>query len=340
MNDKEQITLANTAHALMASGKGLIAMDESTATCNKRFEVYGIAQIPETRRDYRELLVTTPGLGEYVSGVILFDETVRQRTSIDESFIDVLEHAGIIPGIKVDTGTVDPTNFPGEKITEGLDGLRARLIEYSSLGLRFAKWRAVFSIGKGIPTDTCIEANTQSLARYAALCQQAGMVPIVEPKVLMDGYHSLAECFEVTERVLKSLFYELYKQRVLLEGIIVKPNMVLPGIDCTIQNSNEEIADATVKCLLHCIPAAVPGIAFLSGGQSGELATERLNLMNLKYGPKLPWALTFSYSRAIQLPALECWKGQAENIVEAQKILLHNAKSNSLARNGMYVIGS
>ncbi|GLU56932.1 class I fructose-bisphosphate aldolase [Dyadobacter frigoris] len=338
MNDKLETVLSNTARTLMADGKGLLAMDESSPTSNKRFALYDIAQTPENRRDYRELLATTPGLGEYISGAILYEETVRQLTSKDESFIDVLDRAGIIPGIKLDTGTTDLANFPGEKITEGLDGLPARLIGFASLGLRFAKWRVVFSIGEGIPTDECIHANTQSLARYAALCQQAGLVPIVEPEVLMDGNHSLATCFEVTERVLKSLFYELYKQRVLLEGIILKPNMVLPGLACAKQNSNEEIADTTVKCLLRSVPAAVPGIAFLSGGQSSELATERLNQMNLKYGSKLPWPVTFSFSRAIQLPALECWKGQSENTVAAQKILLYKAQCNSLARKGQYVM--
>ena len=336
MNDKQEVTLSNTAHALMAAGKGLIAMDESTVTCNKRFALYDIAQTPEKRRDYRELLVTTAGLGQYISGAILCEETVRQLTSGGKPFVEVIEHAGIIPGIKVDIGTVDLANFPSEKITEGLDGLRDRLIDFASSGLRFAKWRAVFSIGKGIPTDACIQANTQSLARYAALCQQAGLVPIVEPEVLMEGEHTLAECFEVTESVLKGLFHKLYKQRVLLEGIILKPNMVLPGIKCANQNNTEEIAEATVRCFLRCVPAAVPGIAFLSGGQDGESATERLNLINLKYGSKLPWPVTFSFSRALQLPALECWKGKPENTVTAQKILLEKARCNSLARKGRY----
>ncbi|GLU57257.1 putative fructose-bisphosphate aldolase class 1 [Dyadobacter frigoris] len=338
MNNTMESILINTAHALMADGKGLLAMDESPPTCNKRFAIYDIPQTPENRRDYRELLVTAPGLGEYVSGAILYEETVRQLTSKGEQFVDVLEKAGIIPGIKVDTGTVDLVNFPGEKITEGLDGLRARLIDFASSGLRFAKWRGVFSIGEGIPTDECIEANTQSLARYASLCQQAGLVPIVEPEVLMEGHYSLDECFEVTERVLKSLFYQLYKQRVLLEALILKPNMVLPGLDCKDQKSVEKTADATIKCLLRCVPAAVPGVAFLSGGQNGELASERLNQMNFKYGSKLPWPVTFSFSRAIQLPALECWKGEAENTVAAQTILLYKAKCNSLARKGQYAM--
>ncbi|TKT90413.1 fructose-bisphosphate aldolase class I [Dyadobacter frigoris] len=333
-----EVILINTAHALMADGKGLLAMDESSPTCNKRFAIYDIPQTPEKRRDYRELLVTAPGLAEYISGAILYEETVRQLTSKGEQFVDVLEKAGIIPGIKVDTGTVDLVNFPGEKITEGLDGLRARLIDFASSGLRFAKWRGVFSIGEGIPTDECIEANTQSLARYAALCQQAGLVPIVEPEVLMEGNHSLDECSEVTERVLKSLFYQLYKQRVLLEALILKPNMVLPGLDCTDQKSVVETADATIECLKRCVPAAVPGVAFLSGGQNGELASERLNQMNFKYDSKLPWPLTFSFSRAIQLPVLEYWKGIPENTSEAQNILLYKAKCNSLARKGQYAM--
>jgi fructose-bisphosphate aldolase, class I len=338
MNDKQENILLDTADILMADGKGLLAMDESSPTCNKRFAVYDIDQTPQTRRDYRELLVSTIGLGEFISGTILYEETVNQLTSKGEKFVDVIIRAGILPGIKVDTGTTDLANFPGEKITEGLDGLPARLFDFSNLGLRFAKWRAVFSIGTGIPTDECIEANTQSLARYAALCQQNGIVPIVEPEVLMDGNHSLAECFEVTEKVLKSLFYQLYKQRVMPEAMILKPNMVLPGLDSAEQNNIEETADATVKCLLRCVPAAVPGIAFLSGGQNGELASERLNQMNLKYSSKLPWPLTFSFSRAIQLPVLEYWKGRAENTAEAQKILLHHAKCNSLARKGQYMM--
>jgi len=338
MNDKVEIALNNTALALMADGKGLLAMDESSPTCNKRFALYDIPQTPEKRRDYRELLVTSPGLPQYISGVILYEETVRQLTSKGKPFVDVTEHAGIVPGIKVDKGTIDLLNSPGEKITEGLHGLRARLIDFSSMGLRFAKWRAVFSIGEGIPTEECIEANTQLLARYAALCQEAGLVPIVEPEVLMEGNHSMDECFQVTERVLKSLFYALYKQRVLLEGVILKPNMVLPGLDCPDQHSVAETAAASVKCLLRCVPAAVPGIAFLSGGQDGELATERLNQMNLKYGSELPWPLTFSFSRAIQLPVLERWKGKPENTTEAQEILLYKAKCNSLARKGEYAM--
>ncbi|WP_229216549.1 class I fructose-bisphosphate aldolase [Dyadobacter sp. 3J3] len=336
MNNTMESILTNTAHALMADGKGLLAMDESSPTCNKRFAIYDIQQTPEKRRDYRELLVTAPGLGKYISGAILYEETVQQLTSKGEKFVDVLNRAGIIPGIKVDTGAVDLVNFPGEKITEGLDGLPARLVDFASSGLRFAKWRGVFSIGEGIPTDECIEANTQSLARYAALCQQAGLVPIVEPEVLMEGNHSLDECSKVTERVLKSLFYQLYKQRVLLEALILKPNMVLPGLDCKDQKSVEKTADATIECLKRCVPAAVPGVAFLSGGQNGALASERLNQMNFKYGSRLPWPVTFSFSRAIQLPALECWKGEAENTVAAQNLLLYKAKCNSLARKGQY----
>ncbi|MBA3827664.1 MAG: fructose-bisphosphate aldolase class I [Taibaiella sp.] len=332
-------SLVNIANSLMVAGKGLIAMDESNPTCNKRFAQFGIPQTAELRRQYRDLIVTTPDLGKYISGAILYDETVRQRTNDGSSFIDKMVNAGIIPGIKADMGTVDLAGFPGEKITEGLDGLRDRLNEYAGLGLRFAKWRAVITIGNGIPTDTCIAANMQTLAQYAAFCQEAGMVPIVEPEVLMDGTHSISQCFEVTERVLTHLFNKLYKQRIDLEGILLKPNMVLAGVDSTEKNSVMDVADATVKCLLRCVPAEVPGIAFLSGGQSTELATEHLNAMHVKYGQRLPWALTFSFSRALQLPALEIWKGKDENRLAAQQALLYRAKCNSAARMGEYKEG-
>lgn len=326
----------NTAKALMAPGKGLLAMDESTGTANKRFAENNIPQTPEMRRQYRELIVTAPNLGNYISGAILYDETVRQHLDNGSPFVPALVKAGIIPGIKVDEGTVDMPAFPGEKITEGLDGLRDRLKEYAGLGLRFAKWRAVIKIDKGIPTSECIDANMFTLARYAALCQEAGLMPIVEPEVLMDGDHTLERCFEITERTQKSLFRQLYKQRVALEGILLKPNMVLPGLKAATQNNVEEVADATIKCLLHCVPAAVPGVAFLSGGQSSELASARLNEMNKKYKSQLPWVVTFSYSRAIQSTAMEIWKGDKANKVAAQQELVFRASCNGAARKGEY----
>lgn len=326
----------STAKALMAPGKGLLAMDESTGTANKRFAENNIPQTPEMRRLYRQLIVTAPGLSDYISGAILYDETVRQQLDNGTSFVPALEKAGIIPGIKVDKGAVDMPAFPGEKITEGLDGLRDRLKEYASLGLRFAKWRAVIKIDKGIPTGECIDANTFTLARYAALCQEAGIMPIVEPEVLMDGDHTLEQCFEVTERTQRSLFTQLYKQRVVLEGILLKPNMVLPGLKAAKQNSVEEVAEATIRCLLRCVPAAVPGVAFLSGGQSDELASARLNEMNKKYKSQLPWAVAFSYSRAIQSTAMEMWKGDNANKAAAQQELVFRAMCNGFARKGEY----
>jgi fructose-bisphosphate aldolase class I len=325
-----------TAKAMVAEGKGLLAMDESTPTCNKRFEKVGIPQTEGNRRSYRELIVTTPCLGEFISGVILYDETIRQSRKDGTPFVKVITDAGIIPGIKVDTGAQDMAAHPGEKITEGLDGLRGRLAEYSQMGARFAKWRAVITIADGNPSPGCIEANAHALARYAALCQEAGLVPIVEPEVLMDGEHTLERCLEVTVEVLRTVFSQLYTQRVVLEGMILKPNMVLPGKDCPRQDSVEEVADATVTCLLRAVPAAVPGIAFLSGGQPYELASARLNAMNLRFKTKMPWALTFSFSRAIQQPALEIWKGQQANAAAAQQALYHRARCNSAARLGQY----
>ncbi|MCJ7824865.1 MAG: fructose-bisphosphate aldolase class I [Anaerolineales bacterium] len=333
MNLQELIA---TDRAMVAEDKGLLAMDESTTTCNKRFEKAGIPQTEETRRSYRELIVTTPGLDAIISGVILYDETIRQQKKDGTAFVKVISEAGIIPGIKVDTGAKDLAGHPGEKITEGLDGLRDRLAEYSRMGARFAKWRAVITIGDGIPSRGCIEANAQALARYAALCQEAGLVPIVEPEVLMDGGHTLERCREVTEEVLRTIFNQLYTQRVTLEGMILKPNMVLPGLTCPRQEAVEEVADATVRCLLRVVPAAVPGIAFLSGGQSGELASARLNAMNAGFKSRLPWALAFSFARAIQQPALETWSGLDIKVKAAQKVLLHRAKCNSAARRGEY----
>jgi fructose-bisphosphate aldolase class I len=328
--------LIATAGAIVAEDKGLLAMDESNPTCNKRFARLGIPQTEEARRAYRELILTTPGLGECISGVILYDETIRQQKKDGTPFIKVITDAGIIPGIKVDTGAKDMAAHPGEKITEGLDGLRDRLAEYFQMGARFAKWRAVITISDGIPSRGCIEANAHALARYAALCQEAGIVPVVEPEVLMDGDHTLERCYEVTEEVLQTVFSQLYIQRVMLEGMILKPNMVLPGLICPTQETVDEVADATVRCLLRSVPAAVPGIAFLSGGQSGELASARLNAMNVRFKSRLPWALAFSFARAIQQPALEIWKGEEANVLSAQQALYHRAKCNRAARRGEY----
>jgi fructose-bisphosphate aldolase class I len=328
--------LIETATRLFANNKGLLAMDESNGTCNKRFAALGIPQTEETRRAYRELIVTTQGLGESIGGAILYDETIRQQERSGTPFVKALIEAGIIPGIKVDTGAKELAGHPGEKVTEGLDGLRDRLSEYYRLGARFAKWRAVIAIGKGIPSRGCIEANAQALARYAALCQEAGLVPVVEPEVLMEGGHSLERCSEVTEEVLQQVFCELYTQRVMLEGMILKPNMVLPGSACPNQKAGEEIADATVNCLLRAVPAAVPAVAFLSGGQSAELASARLNAMNLRFKSRLPWALAFSFARAIQQPALELWKGLDANVSAAQSALCHRARCNQAARSGQY----
>jgi fructose-bisphosphate aldolase class I len=311
-------------------------MDESFPTCNKRFAKLGIPQTEEYRRAYRELIVTTPGLGEFISGAILFDETIRQKTKEGILMLKVLTDAGIIPGIKVDLGAKDMAGHSGEKISEGLDGLRNRLIEYYKIGARFAKWRAVLVIGDRIPSHACIEANAHALARYAALCQEVGLVPIVEPEVLMDGSHTMERCFEVTEKVLHAVFNQLYTQGVVLEGMILKPNMVLPGLTCLTQESDEAIADATVKCLLRAVPAAVPGITFLSGGQTAELASARLNAMNVRFKSQVPWELSFSYGRALQQPAMEIWKGQNINVSEAQKALYHRANCNHAARNGKY----
>jgi len=328
--------LIETAKTLVADDKGLLAMDESNPTCNRRFAALGILQNEETRRAYREMIVTTEGLGKCISGAILYDETIRQQTKEGTSFVKTITDAGIIPGIKVDTGAKDMAGHSGEKITEGLDGLRDRLREYFQMGARFAKWRAVIAIGNGIPSRGCIEANAHALARYAALCQEAGFVPIVEPEVLMDGNHSMEQCFEVTEEVLRTVFRQLYKQRVTLEGIILKPNMVLPGLTCTKQESVDTVADITVECLLRAVPAAVPGIAFLSGGQSGELASARLNAMNVRFKSRLPWALAFSFARAIQQPALEIWHGEENNVLAAQEALYHRANCNRAARHGEY----
>ena len=329
-------TLRDTAQALVADDKGLLAMDESTPTCNKRFSKLGIPQTVATRRAYREMIVTTAGLGECISGAILFDETIRQQKSDGTPFVRVLIDAGIIPGIKVDVGAKALAGHSGEKVTEGLDGLRDRLAEYVRMGVRFAKWRAVITIGDGIPSWGCIHANAHALARYAALCQEADLVPVVEPEVLMDGEHSLDQCCEVTDKVLRTVFSELFAQRVMLEGMILKPNMVLPGAACVKQATVDEVADATLSCFLRAVPAAVPAIAFLSGGQSPELASARLNAMNVRFKSRLPWALAFSFARAIQQPALELWKGQEANVLAAQQALYHRARCNQAARRGEY----
>ncbi len=328
--------LSETANLLMADGKGLLAMDESNPTCNKRFAKLGIPQTGETRRAYRELIVTTPGLGESISGAILYDETIRQKLNDDTPFAKALSDAGIIPGIKVDTGANALAGHPGEKVTEGLDGLRDRLSEYCAMGARFAKWRAVIAISESLPSRGCIAANAHALARYAALCQEAGLVPIVEPEVIMDGTHTFERCASVTEKVLRTVFEQLCAQGVALEGMILKPNMVLPGLSCPEQPGLVEVADATVNCLLRTVPAAVPGIAFLSGGQSAELASARLNAINMRFKSRAPWALTFSFARAIQQPALEFWRGDESNASDAQQVLLHRARCNRAARRGEY----
>jgi len=282
------------------------------------------------------MIVTTPRLGESISGAILYDETIRQTKQDGTPFVKVLTDAGIIPGIKVDTGAKDMAGHPGEKITEGLDGLRDRLTEYAQMGARFAKWRAVITIGEATPTRACIEANAQALARYAALCQEAGIVPIVEPEVLMNGEHTLARTCAVTAEVLQTVFSQFYTQGIVLEGMILKPNMALPGLNCPTQETVNEVADATVRCLLQSVPAAVPGIAFLSGGQSPERASARLNAMNVRFASRLPWALSFSFARAIQQPALEIWRGDAANVSAAQVALRHRAECNRAARRGEY----
>jgi len=324
--------LIETAQAIVAGGKGLLAMDESNDTCNQRFASAGIAQTMEMRRAYRELLLTTPGLGACISGVILYDETIRQAGADGTPFAQVARDAGLLVGIKVDTGAKALAEHPGEKVTEGLDGLRERLQAYFKMGARFAKWRGGIAVdGERLPTAACTSANAHALARYAALCQEAGLVPIVEPEVLMIGAHTLARCQEVTEAVLRSVFEQLVLQDVALEALILKPNMVIAGLAATTQNTAAEVADATLRCLRRVVPAAVPGITFLSGGQSGELASSRLNAMHV--GSALPWPLSFSFARALQHPALELWAG---NKVSAQNALIHRARCNFAALKGEY----
>jgi len=322
------------ARKLVAAGKGILAADESSGTIEKRLKSISVPSTEENRRTYREILFTTAGAGEFISGVILFDETIRQKTRDGRTFVEALEQQGIIPGIKVDKGAKAMANFLGEKVTEGLDGLRERLAEYRQLGARFAKWRAVITISENIPTRTCIEANAETLARYAALCQEADLVPIVEPEVLMDGAHTIERHFGVTQQTLESVFHALYEHRVVLEAMLLKPNMVLSGKDCSQQASVQEVAEATVRCMKRVVPAAVPGLVFLSGGQSDVEATEHLNVMNRL--DQAPWQLSFSYGRALQAPVLKAWKGDPANVADAQRAFHHRALCNSKARFGKY----
>ncbi len=332
MND---INLISVAKAMVAEGKGILAIDESTGTCKKRFDSIGVECTEETRRAYREMLLTTPGLSDHISGVILFDETLRQATADGMPFVQYLEKAGVLPGIKVDAGAHSLAGHPGEKVTEGLDSLRGRLDEYRNIGARFAKWRAVITIGEYIPSAACLNANAHALARYAALCQEADLVPIVEPEVLMDGSHSLEKCFDVTTATLHAVFSQLYEQNIELEGTILKASMVISGSEAENRANVEEVARATIKCLLNSVPAALGGVVFLSGGQSEIEATAHLDAMNRIGGT--PWPLSFSYGRALQAPALHAWgENPAGNVRVAQQKLAHRAKMNGLAAMGRY----
>ena len=331
MNHSE---LEATAQAMVAKGKGILAADESTGTIKKRFDGIKLESTEENRRAYREMLFTAPGAADYISGVIFYDETLRQKTKAGVPFAEHLKRLGIVPGIKVDAGTKPLAGAPGEVVTEGLDGLRERLKEYYSLGARFAKWRAVIDIGEAIPSIYGIHVNAHALARYATLCQEANIVPIVEPEVLMDGGHTIERCEEVTNAVLTRVFAELDTQRVYLEGMVLKPNMVISGMKCAKQAGVEEVADKTVAVLRRCVPSAVPGIAFLSGGQSDEMATAHLSAMNARH--KLPWALTFSYGRALQAAPQRAWSGKSENVAAAQAAFAHRARMNALAALGTW----
>ena len=331
MNKQE---LETTAQAIVASAKGILAADESAPTIKKRFAAIQVESTEENRRAYRELLFTTPGVEAFISAVILFDETLRQSTAADVRFPRYLSDKGIVPGIKVDKGAKDLAGFSGEKITEGLDGLRLRLAEYKEMGARFAKWRAVIPIGHGYPSRFGLEANAHALARYAALCQEAGLVPIVEPEVLMDGDHDIQRCRDVTAETLQRVYAALFEHCVYLEGTLLKPNMILSGKSYPVQAGPEEVAETTLRCFRQVVPAAVPGIVFLSGGQSPVQATENLNAINAM-GPQ-PWALSFSYGRALQEDALKTWRGNSVNMAAAQKAFYHRARCNSAARSGSY----
>ncbi|CAM4042781.1 fructose-bisphosphate aldolase, class I [Pedobacter westerhofensis] len=335
MENKDQLIM--TAKAMVADYKGLVAIDESVATLNKRFEAAGIPQTEAYRRAYREVLITTPGIGDYINGAILFDETVYQQTLEGVNFIDALNQAGVIPGIKLDEGVEDLPGFPAEKVTKGLDDLAERLIKYKNLGLRFAKWRAVILIDASLPSEACIVSNAHALARYAAACQHAGIVPIVEPEVIMDGDHSIERCAEVTASALRELFYQLNLLKVELRGLVLKPNMVLPGKDNREKAEANKVAELTVTTLLNAVPASVAGIAFLSGGQDPESASGNLNAINLNYKTELPWPVTYSFSRALHQPALEIWAGKDENVKAAQASFLELGKANHLARKGEFV---
>ncbi|QPC43930.1 fructose-bisphosphate aldolase class I [Kaustia mangrovi] len=327
--------LQDTAHAMVAPGKGILAADESTSTIKKRLASIGVESTEEARRDYREMLFRShDALSNYISGVILYDETLRQKAADGTPMVEIIASAGTIPGIKVDTGAKPLAGCPGEKVTEGLDGLRERCTQYYELGARFTKWRAVIAIGEGLPSRTCIHTNAHALARYAALAQEAGLVPIVEPEVLMDGPHTIERCFEVTEAVLNAVYDELYAQRVVLEGTLLKPNMVLSGTECPDRAGVEQVAEATVTCLKRTVPAAVAGVVFLSGGQSDEEATAHLSAMNALHDT--PWPLSFSYGRALQAAALHGWGGKAENVASAQAAFAHRARMNSLAADGRW----
>ena len=333
MNKAEQ--LFEIANNMVSKGKGILAADESTPTCTSRFESIGVESTFETRNEYRDMLMCTDGLNEYISGVIMFDETLRQSTTCDDKtpFPEYLSSRGILPGIKVDTGAKTLAGFENEKITEGLDGLRDRLNNYYKLGARFAKWRAVITIGDDMPSDACIYANAHALARYARLCQEAGLVPIVEPEVLMDGSHTIETCYEVSQRTLNVVFEQLIMQHVLLEGIVLKPNMIISALNCNDQADINKVAELTFKCLKDNVPSDVPGIAFLSGGQSSDLASAHLNAMNKKYSNEMPWNVTFSYGRALQQDALNAWYGS--NRKKGQAALLNRAKNNSLSSKGL-----
>jgi fructose-bisphosphate aldolase class I len=328
--------LAAVAQAMAGPGKGILAADESTGTIEKRFAGIKVENTEENRRAYRDMLFTAKGLSQSISGVILYDETLRQKSANGTPFVELLSKNGILPGIKVDTGAKDLALCPGEKITEGLDGLAKRCAEYVKIGAKFAKWRAVITIGKDMPSSSCIAANAHALARYAAICQAAGLVPIVEPEVLMDGDHTIERCEEVTEWTLNAVYQALYLNRVTLEHSVLKPSMVISGKDCARQAGIDEVAERTVRILKRTVPAAVAGIVFLSGGQSDEVATAHLNAMNKMFAGNLPWPLSFSYGRALQQPSLKAWKGSAANVAAAQAALLHRSRMNSLARSGRY----